>query len=536
MATHGQNVSTPQTEEEDTDLLTESQKDLTGNVFASEQDNQMAQIFLALGLIPVEKWAQGRIEIRDAFTTLNDPKLAENLLDFNDPTKYQTVRNAHKVTGRLINEKGKYHMDAQGIRRRTYALVIARRLHRKINSGDEQIRFRNTIAVYGLNLTSESTLQFKAQVANWLKDNPGRTLDDALTVVGRIFHIKQNNLEETSLTQEQKQEINNKKNSLLERNKSARKEAIEAEKEILDRAKVVVNQTLDPNRPVQTITQLRDDIKYIETGATTTPTQKWSAPTTTIPSSFSGTTAFPIPTWETTDTATISTQEPQTTISSSQKSQAVPQSQKPTTIPSHPPTKAQQAPSATPKIPKTYLRPSVSFSAPQRFSSFMGGLGKFTSFGNIFKTGLTKIGGNFLKSAMSKLAIKAGLSALGAGLTAGASLVIQGGWEMLKRIPVIGEYLQSGLRAAIDYGKGLAILIIGVPIALIIFALMNQNANTLPYYGAGNAKTIQGSIPTKQSLSWQEFEEIYLVNNEWKQFAKENLIPQKTYLSSGENK
>ncbi len=276
MATDYQTDQTLETEE--TDLLNDPNQQQNQVQDLSPSDESLLNTWVSLGLVGGMFYAKDRQEVWFSHDTLEKID-TQKLLDFNDTSYYGNIREAHRFSHKLLKEKvgSKYFMGQNDIKRRTHSLVIARRLHTKINNQEISIRTENTISRFGLELNDEGRNAFNKSIKAWTKEHPGEDINNGLITEGRKLFLKQNALEEKKLDGVTKDKLQKTAQQIKEDNKFARKQAIEANQKLTENGKKVIDDLLDPSKPTLTTKELQN--KLVEAGLEkSTPILKRSEP------------------------------------------------------------------------------------------------------------------------------------------------------------------------------------------------------------------------------------------------------------------
>lgn len=461
-----------QTSEDETQQEEQEYKDI------SEQDiHQLGfstQIFGAVMLVKTKRYQT----FKNAYNTLTDPKLAENLLDFTHPENVAAARTALNITEKELKKKGNTkrgytesrfffgksrQITPDQYKRALYATTVSQRLHNKINKRTTDIKLELHMKRFGV--PASEVEKVKKSLFEWMRKNPGKNIDDAILSATRQKY------------EEQKKKLDKKEEEVLKKELSgAKKQAADEHKETIDRGARVTKDILDPNQPQLTLHQLHEKIDFVEKGVS--PTQQLS----------------PI--------------------------QVKPVVSAPSSIP--------KPPSLPPQlhIPKiSFSLPKISlpkFSFPSGFGNMFGGLGKIGGmfnklggFGSGIKSGLGQLG----KTALTKL----GLGAATGGVATALSLAFDA-IRALTGIDIEGLVLKAALFA------------VAVPVViLLLFIFGLSNSNIIPSYSSRDAISVASSQNT--TLGWKDFEEKFITNvyspqtASWSQFATENLILPKTYIS-----
>ena len=494
-STHSQPPPDSEEEQEDQGLdenkaAKQAQQAFAEEVPEAQMISSMLQIIGGLGLLHVSNRAQ----VIEAFRTLNSKHFIHNVLDLKDPEKLREIQQALQIAGKEMTDKKK-RWDKQGkkqdyvdvgigklkqklsfsdYQRRVQAVKIARIFHNKVNAEIITEKFRNAKSVFGLN--DENAFKLKRGLAEWLKKNPGATINDYLSIHGKRYYCEENSLDEKRLNGQQKEDLKKKSVDLHKKNEETVKKTQNSE-ETIGRYKAgrrVVRDTLNPNVP--------------------SPQLDYQLSQSVLNGTYQ------------------------------QKTQLIPQ-QQPTT----PPVRVIPQPIIT-KIPSKIILPN--FDIKSRIANFLAKSAALQAFRLAMRNAIAyslkalrsaglrsvaKLGLSFARSSLSflfktgsRLAIKAGLTAAGAAASLGTTLLAQAGLELLKKIPGVGKIAQIFDDAVLGVVKWGAILAVGsvvVVFILIIFgtdSLFSTNTASNPMI---IPQIAQSAI---QKYSWKEFEEKYL--------------------------
>ncbi len=259
-----QTATDSELEQENEDVIQEQESDKPVNDELSQGDLQNLNTWVSLGLSGGVFFANRENEIRITYNTLHDVN-PENLLDLKNPTYYNDVRLAHRNSNQLAKQKGllnrKWYMSRDDIKRRTYSLIVARKIQKKANDLEIDRRIKNAVSQYGLN--DENATNLKTLTKNWLKDHPGGDINQCLIVNSTNLYLKQN-----SISQADANLMGKKAGQLTEENKKARDQVIQEMKDngMLDRAKSEISNFLDPNSKIPDRKQLRSSLEFVENG------------------------------------------------------------------------------------------------------------------------------------------------------------------------------------------------------------------------------------------------------------------------------
>ncbi len=511
------NPHQPQPHQEGDEPLEDEENEQAKVEDISDQDvAQMGAMVQGLGGFMMLKTNRFN-EFKNAYNTLTDSKLAENLLDLDHPEKLGAVQSAVKVSRHELDKKGNQargytesrflfwksdKLTPDQLYRARYSTILAKQLHQRVNLQSHQNKMEWFISNFAAG-DQKTAVELKKSLDKWRKDHPGTSLDEAIRAESK--RIKKARGE--GYGRKEEEEISKK---LAE----ARKKAIEKYKDEAARTAEKTKSVQDSGKPAPDALQLRRDLAEIQTGqiAPTAPTAALATP------------AAP-----TAPAITPST---------------------PTTPPSGPPL-VNSSKVSVPGISSLkgrlseFLRKSA---ALQAMRTFMRNALAYSIKG-LRSVGLRTVAKSVLSFARNtmpflfKTASRAAITAAGAAASLGTSLLAQAGLEVLKKIPVIGSVAKALDDALMGVVKGLAILIIGVPIALIILVLFaGPSLNTVPNYGVQNSMKVSLKNPS-QRFAWSDFERDFLVlkkkklqtaNLAWEEFEKNNLRRSLSLLS--ENK
>lgn len=434
----------------------------------SQTDESLLNTWITLGLVGGAFYAKSRINIHFAYKHLKNVDV-DKLLDLKDPSYYANVRQAHgmrttfKDQHVLVGEKGKYHMDQIELRRRSYALVAARKLHQEANEREISLRIEKAANRYGLN--PENSKKLNDEVREWLKKNPGKNFDDALMVKATNLNLSQKtgtDIEKISeedrkkLKQAHKTELEISEQGYRQDVKEARKEVIKSMEDdgTIGRAKEVVNRTLDETNPVPTPTQMNKEIAYMKTGKQPTP----------IP---------PVQPAKTTTTAAKPTAKP--------------------------------------------LKQYISIPGINAFKNRVKQAIANSIIGRTYRAAAKKIAVMTAAFVAKKVAfaaiwtgIKAAIAAAFGAATAGIVTAIWGAYEAAKHIPIVGGFVGLPEKIVIDVGIKAGIFVVACVVGLFILLLFAPFIFVSMY---ANPKTynVQSDVSTKENTySWNEFEKQFL--------------------------
>ncbi len=420
-----------------------------------------------------------------AFETLKNPKLAENLFDFEHPENLQQARSSVRIADKELRKKEsvnkgraetrflfwKQDLTREQFRKAVFTTAVARRADRIVNTEERNIRFRNAVKIYGI---SDETL-FNTSVQQWLKNNPGRSLDDAYATVG------------AQITNLDKGGSKKKKRELEEEQKKARGQAIINKKEEIERGKKIATGFQDGTRDT-TLRNLSEGFEFTEKGISQKQLGRgFSEIPSDLADEIMGRTPTPV------------------------KQPITPQPQ-PTALPARP----IQQPIIS-KIPSKFSLPSLNplgIFKPIPTSSLLGKIDNFLrvstlninrqifnsikNLGSTLKIGLGKIG--------SKIISKIGSKAIGAAIGQALGSLLPGignaAAALLSALGLDDLILRFAFQAALFA----VLVVVGVFVFIIIGTDSLFSTNT-----ASNPITINTTAQSStQKYSWKEFEEKYL--------------------------
>ncbi len=425
-----------------------------------------------------------RARVIEAFAKVGDPGYAYDLLDVRDPEKLRQVNEAHEIVNKEIAKKDKsagkkldkYEVGVgpfkriltrDTIDRRDQARQVANAVHNRVNAEEMRLKIRNASTIYGIDEG-----QLKKDMAGWLKKNKGKSVDDYLVVHGREL-CRQNPARNDVKEREQKF-----RKSL--KDEVARKEAIKNQAGVVARGRQEILRRLDPNNPILTPEQLKQNIQAALRGA---PYQQ-------------GQTAQQQP-----------QQQPQQQTSPPQ--QAVP-IQTPPIVAANPP-----------------------FQRPRRWlQNFSRGIDAINNrirdaiqrsiIGQIRNLIAQKIASAVAfmvakKAAMiaAMTAVKAAAASFLTAISGGTFAAIMAAYEGLKKIPIIGgvvglpeQILKSVVIDGAKFAASIVIMIISV-IFIFIFMSPSSSRSMIP---DPEARSVENSQPNQtESTTWKLFEKDYIL-------------------------
>lgn len=548
-------------------LSKQDQKEVDIDAQDSATFSQLAQLLLAGQLVQVKRVG----DTIDAFKTLTDPKVTENLLNLNNPEKLTQIQLAQKTLNRRFT---KTKARAQGYtefafytfnRRITLdqhkhldqAIKIAQHVQSLASVRTDQIKVERLISRFGLN--PENALTLRTDIIEWQKKHPNQMIDQVLAGETSDLYRKQCAASGTKEDKKLGQGLNNYLST-------AKTQAIEELKTsgVLGRAKETLdNVVLNDRYPVLSDEQRRQFNAYIETGRLNivqeTTTIKPPGGIATISSPViketpqATTTATVIPSFtETTSTPLYPLQETPTqpTVSPPQaSSESVATAIHTTSEPSRPITK--QPLKTTIHSPKQPLA-GVKTTVPSRSL-----LSRLNLWQNKFNELRQKIVGKTIGKITDEIK-KAAVKALTKLINKIISLVVKLATKIAVKlglqalatvtIPVVGNaaavLVEPVVTKAIEIGFAVAtfavVVIVCVVIVFIIF-LDSGSSSSAKLFPPGVEKPLiveNNTFIPDNKISWKTFEEKYLINFQnnntkygWSEFEKKYLIPSKDYLS-----
>ncbi len=443
----------------------------------SQTDQQEFLTLLSLGLVGGGFFVKGRLNVRFAHEHLKNIDV-DKLLDLQDPAYYANVRQAHgmrttfKDRHLLIGESGKYHMDEIELRRRSYALVASRKLRQEANDREINLRANRIAARYGL--TPENNIKLNSEIREWMEKNPGKNLDDALITKATNLNLAQKTgFDVESMGEEarnklkaaHKTELESSEKGYREDVKESRKKVIKSMEDdgTINRAKEVVNRTLDDKNPIPTPAQMNKEVNYIKTG------QK----------------PAPQPTPQPTQTQAVTT-----------------------------PSKQPQKPLPKP-LPKVLKR--VSIPGVDKIKTRIKQVIANSIIGRAYRAVAQKIAAVVAFFIAKKVAItavwtgiKAAIAAAFGTVTAGIVTAIWGAYEAAKAIPIVGGFVGLPEKLAIDWGIKAGIFVVMCVVGLFVLVLFAPFIFT-SMYSNPETYSIESDNSTKENTyDWKRFEGEFL--------------------------
>lgn len=504
--------------------------------------NQM--LMFGLGVSATVGWK--RAEVIKAFSAVNGKNFQHDLLKVVQQEKFLEAEENFEIVKKEVEEKraavekkrkellakGKQQeadklskgvkvgawrfsetMTFEEFDRKSQAYTIGKAVQNKITGAEINIKIDRVVDRFSLNKTNEASLRHG--MAKWLRENPGKSIDDYLLTAGTKLHLSQNGLEEKKLDKTKKQELAKQKASLAKEFKTARKEAIQKHKKSIIAGQGAIRDNLSGNQPILTQEQLNAQRLAVAKG----------------------------------------TYQAQTPIPQGQQPQA--QLQPQTAV-------APQIPTQPVVAPTTQTsQPQVSLGLATRFRGFLqtrfnirlpvfdlsigqqwlsGFIGRFAflqgaklAVRNFAAFSLISLRGALSGTALRSLirpAFQLGKAVVGgglAGVSLGTSLLITAALTLAEKLPLIGGVIQG----AEKFIMIILLLAIGIPIAILVVGggVFMATLTTKPTFLRATDNAV---------LSWSEFSKQNLTISSpsqlsWEQFEKNNLNPSKQYLSLDTN-
>lgn len=521
--------------ENDESLLCEEDEEEKVKDGLLEQDQQrfglLAQLIAGASFLPVT----GFNRKKRLFDSLKDPNVADRLFDLDNPVKLYRIRHQLREAEGILKEKGslkrgraearllfwKTSLTPEEYRRTLYSTVVARSLHRSVGRREREIKIQAAVGRFGLSEPNATTL--RSNLAGWMKENPGKSIDGYLLTEGR----------KSCLTQCAQQGTQVDRGNLIEREKNlaedlskARKKAIEEAKEKIAKGKQITAEILNPQNPELTIHQLREKINR-----NIIPEER----ITQLQQQLSDLQANGA------NIMSVDVVKRKEELRQIQEAQAA----KPTATPVPAPPAPKPSPPVAPTAPIALV--------PNRLSTFLDKL-KTRLFGripsipilgklrNIFKFNLRNLIVDKLLKSAAFTAVKTALKGFATG---GIGLAVDLGLALARQIPIVRNVVavaETGVRRAVIVA---ASCIVGV-VLFIIMPLLD-GPDLLSSVTIDNPVIINSSgnsIPSlfNKNLTWEGFEKKFLItikekqtDNQpqltWQQFEMENLVFGKSFLS-----
>lgn len=489
----------------DDDLLQEEENEQEKVKDPSDQDvGQMGEMVKNLGGFMILKTNRFN-KFKNAYNTLTNPKLAENLLDLDHPENLAQTQSAVKISRHELDKKGNKargytesrflfgksdRLTPDQLYRARYSTILAKHLHLRVNQTSNKNKIEGFVQNFAA--TDQEKAEVRKSLEKWRKDHPGKSLDEViLAEAKRIKKVRGEGFGKKEEEEIQKQL------------KEARGKAVEEHKDEAARTADQIKYTLDPKNPAPHASQLRPDLQQIQTGQIAP--EKLAGGFAEIPSDLADAImGYDLPVKK---------------------------------IPAPAPTST-----PAPVPPKFNLFSSLSARwsnfKDKMFSGLRANWSKFTGkISNFFKP-LT----DRLKNSLLGRFLGNGKSLI----SRGADLIMKGGKMLLNRgldalLPGLGaaagklnDAIQkiTGIDIEATLAWGVLLLIIGVPLLVMFFVMnMGGSSNTIPNYGAQNSLKVSLKNPDDR-LVWSDFERNFLTTRlSWEDFEKNHLQKSLTLLS-----
>lgn len=512
----------------DDDLLQEEENEQEKIEDPSDQDvGQMGEMVKNLGGLIMLKTDRFN-KFKNAYNTLTNPKLAENLLDLDHPENLRETQSAIKISRHELDKKGNIkrgytessflfwksdRLTPDQLYRARYSTILAKRLHLRVNQTSNKNKIEGFVQNFAA--TDQEAVEIRKSLEKWRKDHPGKSLDEAILA------------ESKRIKKARGEGFGKKEEGEIEKQlKEARGKAVETHKNEASRTADQIKYTLDPKNPAPPASQLRPDLQQIQTGQIAP--EKLAGGFAEIPSDLADAIMgydLPVKKIPVSTPATTPSTPPPSIVNASKMS-----------VPGASGLQRRffdlLKKDAALQFARVFMRNALAYSIRAlRSVGLRSGAKLLLSFAK-----------NHLPF-LFRTATRAAITAAGAAASLGTSLVAQAALEALKKIPIIGGVVKALDNAFMGLVKGLAILIIGLPVALIIYILFaGSSLNTIPNYGVQNSMKVSLKNTTPK-YTWSDFENNFLVlkknklqtaNLTWEEFEKDNLWRPLSLLS--ENK
>lgn len=347
------------------------------------------------------------------------------------------------------------------------AFQIGDAVQNRVRADALKIKFANAQQIYGLD--PQHATEFKQGFAKWLKNNPGRTIDDA-----DIYLLTQSKTVYKDQYKKEPDKPDEKGRELIKRNQSAQTEAATSKQnaERIIRGQKVIKRSLDTGQSILSENQIKEGISYTIRGEIAAPI------------------SYPLE---------VPVTQAQPIIQPSVAPTTLPPSIPPLTIPS--------------------IQPSSALGIRQRF---LGALSK-SVIGQSAKSAVSSITGFLGKKAAISAALKLGISALAGTATGGIATAAQLGLKLGKalftaigeKLPIIGDFIKNIGKAfdlpgkAIKYAALAAVLaIVGIFILILFFA--SGSTSNLPTLTSANSIIVPTKKEEVSARNWPDFEKSVL--------------------------
>jgi len=452
----------------------------------TQRDNSQMGYFLhfllGLGFYKTRKNA----DLWYAFDKLNDPKFAEELLNLKDPGKVQEIESLYQTARKEYNARvlkkqkdsrltpdqkttvsigflgSRRTLTAESIKQADQTVEAAHTYHQIFNN----TRARQAIRVYGLSATYDD---FQKQIAQWMKENPGRTFEDALYVNAHALKLKELNTDDRRLDKTQNETLKVASKTLTKEYEAA----FNLSKHELDQIQAIIKEIREnPNGMDAEI--LKGKLNTLLTGKkptnadvqTTAAAQQTATPSTEL---VNLATPIPAPSFQPLPNLT-------------------------------------QFPMGTtpiPAIPSPIHIPNPSRSLLSQLGSIGGKLGSLGGSASNFLS--SKIFGGAIGAGAKKLLAQA-IGSIVPGLGNLAAALLPYAKKILSKIPLVGEALNNFLnQTLVTSAKVLAVFVLGILGFMILMPLLAMNN-----FGLFLSDTSKITTNTTHILNWTAFNRNYL--------------------------
>lgn len=291
-----------QTESAEKSAQTEQQEYLQQEIPETQIGGAVLNALSAIGLT----YTSNKLERVEAFDVLNDSNYEHNLLKVRDTRKFRQIKQAQaRVRDEIEKQRKRELQKAQkGEKARDYAQVgtgplkrvikfadydrkiqacdIADAVHRRINASEIKIKLNNAMSIYGLS-DPDLIKQLKGGLAQWQKDNPGKSIDDYLcsSQARELYRAQCKKNGQVADKKEEREKVK----KLQKQNESAQIDAVKENREQIIRAQQSIKKRIDPNQPLLSDEQKKQEIASVLHGTAQPQVAPTPAPTpSTTPS------------------------------------------------------------------------------------------------------------------------------------------------------------------------------------------------------------------------------------------------------------
>lgn len=457
-----------------------------------DEESSGAELFgqglQAIGGATVLAYAEWK-KVHNGIKDLNNPNFRYRILNVRDTTGFHQAHEALNNARGAVEKQRKsaqkkkngknsaswgFGKDRQEIKfadfdRREQAFQIGAAVQNHVTTEERFIRTKQAF-----DLDDVQTKKLRDGYATWKTQNKGKGIDEyiASTDAKNIYREQYNKQGKKLDGKTEKKGISYAYDS----DDESRVEAIKASKDVIKKGQTEIKDVLD-SKQVYTQEQIDQKIQTVTQAQTAAPT-----PTST---------STPAPATPVTPAAPV-TPAPAPPFPSPPAPVPIPL---PVT-PSTPPIKPTFFSKHFPRISKTFniVNSTINTVKEKIAAGIISALGK-----------------TVLKGAMNSalgLMVKSGIGAVLGVATGGLSVAVSVGWEVLKHLPVIGGLFNAIEGAAMGMVKGIAILVIAVPLIIIIFSVF-QASKLMDQFVSGNQKIVY-SPGYEQAENWKNFEKNYI--------------------------